>query len=59
MTKFNKLESTEKTDVQPDDAVDVNRRQSLGRLIKYTAPAMLAMLISTREAAAVAASGII
>ncbi len=36
---------------QPKEAADIRRRKALGQFAKYTAPATLAMLLSTRAMA--------
>jgi hypothetical protein len=41
-----------KANHETDKSADVSRRESLGRLVTYTAPALLAMLLSTDKAAA-------
>ncbi len=37
---------------QPQEAEDIKRRKALGQFANYTAPATLAMLLSTRVASA-------
>jgi hypothetical protein len=57
MTKDSDFEAPVTATNEHDGAVDVSRRQSLGRLVAYTAPALLAMLMSTDKAAAQGGSG--
>jgi hypothetical protein len=52
MIKDGDFETPAKATGEHDNPADVSRRQSLGRLVTYTAPALLAMLISTDKAAA-------
>jgi len=58
LIKFNKFNSPEKMRALADQAVDVSRRESLGHLVRYTAPAMLAMLLSSNKAAMATSSNI-
>jgi hypothetical protein len=52
MTKSSDFEAPVTATDEHDAPADVSRRQSLGRLVTYTAPALLAMLVSTDKAAA-------
>jgi hypothetical protein len=58
MSKIGEFETPLKA-VEHDDSLDVSRRESMGRLVKYTAPALLAMLMSTNKAAAQGGSGVV
>ena len=46
----------DRPDDQPKEGTDVSRRKALGRMAQYTAPAVVAMLLSTKEGMAFKAS---
>jgi hypothetical protein len=52
MIKNGDFETPTKATKEDDDSADMNRRESLGRLVKYTAPALLAVLMSTDKGTA-------
>ena len=43
----------DRPDDQPKEGTDVSRRKALGRMAQYTAPAVLAVLLSTKEGVAI------
>ncbi len=57
MSKRDNHSAAEEGAEQSNELVNQGRREALTRFAKYTAPAMLAVLVSTSEKAAATVSG--